>query len=485
VTDASPEPRLTADSIGTLQAFAQSVTHMAPAFSIAFGLTATIGFAGAAAPLSMALGVAGALLVAHCVIQLIRHIPSAGYYMSYLGQAFSKEFGFLGAWLVLGAEVIIPAVIYVVLAPTLNSILSQYLHFTLPGGVCILALAVVVHGLSYAGLHVSQRASVLFSALEMLIFSALALTLIFHSGHHNSLAHLGPHAPGVQHGWSGIFKGMIFAILALLGFETAAPLAEETRNPRRSLRLAIFGATISVGVIYVVAAYAGVTDWGVNNLGTYATNSDPWHHLAVSVWSGGWVLVFIAIINSVVGNALAGQTGGSRFVFAMSRARVLPHALTRLHPKFGSPIYALAAMSAINVTLALVASGVWGGSDAFDVLGTIATLNFMVLYILACLAVPVFYRRRHPEEFKIISHLVLPLAGAILFVFPIYYSVVPLPAAPVKYAPFVALGWLVIGAIVLLVLRQRRPQALVDASTINFVDTEVEATHPVTAVAVA
>jgi amino acid transporter len=456
--------KLERDAVGLPSVIAQGVTHMAPAVSVGFALTGVIAFAGAAAPLSMIFGIVGCVLVASCVSQLVRHMPSAGYYMSYLGRSMGRDMGFLAAWAIISAEVIIPSALYVVLAPILNSVLQQEYGVSVPLWVCIVVLCAIVTGVCYLGIRGSSNVAVVLSLFEIGVFLVLAIALIIHAGSANTFSIFSSSAPGVQHGWSGLFKGMIFAIFMFLGFETSAPLAEETRRPRRNVPLAIFGATILIGILYVICAYAGVIAWGPAKLATYATSSDPWIVLAKTVWGWGWIFVFFALLNSVYANAQAGTNGGSRALFAMGRAALLPKILAETHPRFRSPHVAILGLSALNLAVALAAGLAWGGFNAYFTLGEIQTLFFVALFVVACLAVPVYYYRQHRDEFNVFLHLIIPVAGAVLFCFPIYYSVVPLPSYPVVVAPFIALGWLVLGFIALWIIRSRRPQALDDAT---------------------
>src|SRR5260370_28235224 len=55
----------------------------------------------------------------------------------------------------------------------------------------------------------------------------------------------------------GLYLGIVFTILALSGFESVAPLGEETENPKRNLPLAIVGSTILVALFYMFV------NWGV------------------------------------------------------------------------------------------------------------------------------------------------------------------------------------------------------------------------------
>src|SRR4030095_15530793 len=97
----------------------------------------------------------------------------------------------------------------------------------------------------------------------------------------------------------GVFKGMVFAILAFIGFEAAAPLGEEARHPRRTIPRAVVGSAIIIGLFYVLCAYAWVFGAGFDNFVDQATGADPWRDLGKVFWGTGWILVFLAICNSI------------------------------------------------------------------------------------------------------------------------------------------------------------------------------------------
>ena len=69
-------------------------------------------------------------------------------------------------------------------------------------------------------------------------------------------------------------------MLAFGGFEAAAPLAEETLNPRRNVPIAVIGAVLISGVIYVVGSYALMTAFGVGRTSALAADPNPFHTAA-------------------------------------------------------------------------------------------------------------------------------------------------------------------------------------------------------------
>src|SRR5215831_2555163 len=66
-----------------------------------------------------------------------------------------------------------------------------------------------------------------------------------------------------NNGWSGIGYAIVFSILSFAGFEGAATLGEELRNPLRNIPVAILGTCALAGAFYVVVAYTEVVGFGL------------------------------------------------------------------------------------------------------------------------------------------------------------------------------------------------------------------------------
>ena len=177
---------------------------------------------------------------------------------------------------------------------------------------------------------------------------------------------------------------MVFAILAFIGFEASAPLGEEAKNPRRTIPLAIVGSCLAIGLFYVLLSYAWV--FGEGGVGTFAATAgasgDPWREMAKVFWAGGWVLVFAAIINSIIANSNAGFNAATprllrdgperhRATCARAHAPGLQDAAIRDHPEHGD-----------RVSLVLHHGLEVGALNGFFMIATAATVVVIVVYML-------------------------------------------------------------------------------------------------------
>ena len=167
---------------------------------------------------------------------------------------------------------------------------------------------------------------------------ALSLTLIFSAGSRNTLSVFTTQfatVPGFK-GLSGIIAGSVYGVLAFIGFDAAAPLAEETRNPTRTVGRAVVGSCLLVGLFYVLTTYAATVYFGPGKFVTFYTagGGNPWNLMATAVWGVGWVFLFIALLNSSAACSNGGGCAAARCLWAMGRIRVIPHAFGRTQPRF-------------------------------------------------------------------------------------------------------------------------------------------------------
>jgi amino acid transporter len=460
---------LHANSIGLPGVLFQSITTMAPASAVSFSLVAALPYAGASLPLAVLIALVVCALIALNIGALAKYLPSAGGYFTYVSRGLGVQAGWMTGWLFDLAYLLIVPLQLLVLGPVADSFVKSAFHLSFGANgwaVWAMIFAVVVFALTYFGIKVSADVGVVLGTIEIAVFAILSIWLIATAGD-NTPAVFTPafsQQPGLG-GWQGVIFGMIFVFLAFAGFESSAPLAEEAHNPRTTVPRAILYAAIVIGLFYVLCSYAGVIGWGASKISGYAADPNPWDTLAKRVWGPFDFIVILTILNSALANANAGVNAASRVLYAMGRIRTLPSSLSHLN-RFGSPDIAIIVTMLIAVAATLLPGLVYGSSTAFALIGTIIVVPIVLVYALTCIAVPLFYRREHPEEFTVFRHIVLPVVPIIVLAFVLYYSFVPLPAAPLNLALPICIAWLVIGLIVVIALSNAAPTMLALSSKV-------------------
>jgi amino acid transporter len=464
--------RLREHSIGLPQVLFQSITHMAPAAAVAYSLLLSVFNAGPVLPLAVLFALVACLLAASSIGQLAREMPSAGGLYTYGARTLGPAAGFFVAWLFLLFEPLVAPFLFLEGGWAIRDVMQSEVgwHYTGQWWIWVLVLAAIVFVLTFRDIRISANAGVILGVFEIVVFAALAVWMLISNAGDLGLGAFNPdHSPS---GWTGVFKGMVFAILAFIGFEASAPLGEEAKNPRRAIPRAVVFSCLAIGLFYLLASYAWVYGAGFNNFVHQATtNPDPWRSLAKLFWAGGWVLVFVAIVNSIIANSNAGFNAATRVFYAMARNGAAPAPLARTHPRFKTPYIAIIINTIIAVALSFILGWKWGPLNGFYMLATAATVVVILVYMLVMVGCSVYYWRS--GRFNVWLHGVFPLGGIVLFAFPLYYQYRPIPAAPLNYAVWWAAGWVALGIVVTAIMARVRPQALRNAQRIYVEDETV------------
>src|SRR5262249_54367144 len=156
----------------------------------------------------------------------------------------------------------------------------------------------------------------------------------------------------------------------------------------------------------------------------------------------------------------------ARLIFNAGREGLLPRWIGRVQPGRQTPRNAIFTFTGIGGLIIVVwCVGHLAGSHAqhgtmnplnfFDDSGTMGTILVLVVYLLANLALPFYYRRYRPEEFSVVKHVALPALGVVAVGVPMYYLVKPGQPAPLDWFPYLAAGIIVVSVIYSLILTRR------------------------------
>ena len=470
-------PSLARNAIGLPEVLFQSITHMAPAVATALSIGAATTFAGGITPLAVLFAMIAVLFTAFSMAELARHLPSAGGMYTYVGRGLGSFFGWLVAWGFALAEPLVMPLLLGGFGFYGAIFLSSYLGIEFEYAWVVLAVlcGLVVWWLTYRGVGLSTRAGIVLGVIEIGIFLLVSALLIVNADE-NTLSVFLPGDEGVK----PAFQGMIFCLLAFIGFEAAAPLGEETSEPRRVIPRALIWSAILVGLFYVFNYYAATVFFGPDRMTEfYAFNEgDPWGFMAEEVLPGiGGLLVVFAILNSSLANASAGATAATRSLFAMGRASLAPRFFAAVHPETRAPVNAVHFQAVTALIIAVVLGFVLGadpypfGLNVYVFLGTMLGLIFAGIYILVNVACMGFYLRERRDEFNPLKHIVVPILGVIAMI-PALLAViggVTIPILDITLDPYtnylrwtapIVGVWVLLGIVAYFVLRARSPEAL-------------------------
>ncbi|HEX2321922.1 MAG TPA: APC family permease [Streptosporangiaceae bacterium] len=476
------------DAVGLREVLFQSITDMAPGAAIAASIPAGVAFAGGALPLAVVFALVASLFTAWTISQLAKEIPAAGSLATYAARGIHPGAGFLVAWAyVMVGWLVAPLVLLQLGFTTAETMTTE---FNWPANLWwpwSIAGMLIVFCVGYFGIRASARLGTILGIFEIAVFLIFAIMLVIRAGNHNTLSVFSfKYTPsGQYHGLSGVIAGSVFTTLAFLGFESAAPLAEEARNPRRTVQLAVLLSTLLIGALYVFTTYAIDVGFGPGKFSSFTTGTGAasWEGVARALYGLFWVLVFFAIINSTIANSNAGVNVASRTAFAMGRVRAFPSEFARVSERHRSPVLAIAVGTVIGLAVMLGLGFGYDPGTAFGMIGTALVITLVGIYLVmnvACIG----YFVRKSQGFNLVSHVIVPVLGILAFI-PAWLAGAGIKAPGLSFitplsAPFSYMGpavaiWMVIGIIYLIVLLMVRRQRVMDVALIHL-DEEPTAT---------
>jgi amino acid transporter len=444
------------DSMTQLEVLAQSVAAIAPSAVMATGPALIVLYAGQGAWISYLAAIVVVVLIGLCVAQFGRRFASSGSLYSYVARGLGPTGAFAAGWgLVIGYTCI--AMIGVVgTGLYLGNFLETIgLPATSTVGIIVIFVIATVGAATFAiaGIKISTRLGLI---LEIISVTAVLVVLIVVLAR-NGIAS-GPSQftlEGVS--FDGVTFGIVLAVLGFVGFESAASLGAEARNPHRAIPRAVVGSAMLVGLLYVFATYASVLGFdGPEGLGGSAA---PISDLAEQNGLGSvtWI-VDLGVTASFFAVIIASINAAARVLYTMGEEDVLPAVLGRAHRTHKTPHVAIGVIAPIVglVPIIMVATGTTP-FNVYAYTGTLGTFGYMLAYLLMAVALPLFLRRRD-EANPLSTVLAAVVVAALLYVF--YKNVWPVPPSPFNLFPWMFLGLMVVGLAWYFSVRARNPEVL-------------------------
>ena len=452
---------------GVLQVRHAVITSLAvitPAGAILFLPIPIAASAGAAMPLSIIIAFAAVFLIMNAIYRFTQRIAHAGSFFAFVRDSLGIRWGFLTGWLFLAFYPVLVVLDLVLLGASVQGIITAHGGPEINWWIFMLGGLVLIWGVTILGIRLSVRFDLTLLLFEAVVLVALAITILFRV--HGGALRLTVFNPSHSStGFSGVALGAVFGVLAFTGFEAAAYLGEEARQPRRTIPRAILVTLVLVGLTYVFFFYVVTVGYGLGNMDKLASDPAPWDTLGLQYWnSGATILVDIASVVALLAGGVAATNGSARMLFALGRDGLLPRALGRTSKRFRTPHVALTLMFIASVVLGLAFGLKYSPLPAFTLLSLVVTLNALAVYALLQIAVVVYFRRN--GGFNVIWHLVVPVLAVAVIVYLYWKSVSPTPAYPSNVAIWFAIGWAALGLVAMFGLSTLAPNRLAEAAAI-------------------
>lgn len=459
---AAEDPRGLRRGLSGWQAVGISVALMAPSMAININPQGTAGVVGRATPLAFFLAAVAVLLIAYVFVRLCQYYQHAGSVYAFAGSSLGARAG-----AVAGLGLMATYVFYGLVTSSAAGIFGAaflddigvwedqpWWSGFLVGGIALLVVLVFAIMPARGAANTLLTVEGVTVALIVVIAAVVLVRMLAGDAPGDAEFTLDVFTVPAGVDASTLFLGIVFGILSFAGFEAAATLGEEAREPRRDIPRAILGTAIFGGVYFTVITAIEMMAFGADAEGVESFVGSPalMGDLGSS-YIGDWVGEAITLGASISAFAccLACVVGAARLVFALSRDFAPNHALARTALN-GAPAVA-SMLVVLLIALIGVLCAVAFDAEPFDTFlwsGTIGTLMLIVAYVLATLGcIKLFFidkvmRVRGWE-------VVIPLLALVMLGYTMFRNVWPYPdAGPARWFPVVSFGWLLLVAVVVI-----------------------------------
>ena len=381
------------------------------------------GEAGPAALLAFALNGVVTLLTALCYAELASAYPKSGGGYSYITKAFPGPAGFVSGWM-LWFCYIIACALY---ARGFGSYFWEFVRHYFPGVSGLVFQVLGQHApellmtavVGVVFILINMRGTALTGSVENIITMAKIVILgIFILYGLKQIFHMPVEAaasfkPFFPKGFGGVVMAMGLTFIAFEGYDLIATVAEEIKNPEKTIpraTLISLAVTISIYLLVLLVCIGAIrpdsgTSWQF--LGRYqetaiakaAENFMPFFGVALIIFGG--LLSTVSALNATI-------LASSRVAFSMSRDKMLPRSISTIHPDRRTPHIAIAVTGIIVLVMAVL--------FPIHVIGSAASVMFLLTFMLVNLSL-IALRRKFPElkgGFRVPFYPVTPIAAIVL-----------------------------------------------------------------------
>lgn len=300
--------------------------------------------AGVHAPVSMLLAAALATLTGLCYAELASRFPSSAGTPHYVYEAFrSDRLSIATGWLVIATGVVSAATLVIAFEGFLSDLV------TVPRTPVVVFACVALCAVAAWGISESIAVAVTITLLEvgglLYVLSAAGSSVIDAPGDA-----LQTFAPSGVDSWLGVGLGAFVIFYAFIGFEDMVTLAEEVRDPRRNMPLAIVFALAVTALLYVSVSLVSVRALPQDVL---IESNTPIAELVAHHGSSGRVTITVISMFAGVNGALVQIIMAARILYGMAQQDLAPAWMGTINPTTRTPVKATVFVGAVCVVLTL------------------------------------------------------------------------------------------------------------------------------------
>jgi amino acid transporter len=401
--------------------------------------------------LAYAIGGLAMAFTAASYAQMSRAFPMAGSVYTYAGRGIAQPVGFIAGWMILLDYVLVPALLYLIAAIAMNSIVPS-----VPVLVWLIGFVLLNTVVNYFGIEFTAHVNKVMLVGELIVLAIfLVIGVVALASGEGRGFDFSPIYNSDTFSLSLVFGAVSIAVLSFLGFDGISTLAEENRESARNIGRSMIAALALAGVLFIVQTWiASLLVPNPDKLIAEGDAAGTAFYDAAEVAGGHWLSVLTAVATAIAwgfANSLVAQAATSRLLFAMARDRQLPGFLAKVHPTRRVPVNATLVVAAISLVLGWYMTT---RDDGITLLSTLVNFGALSAFLLLHVSVVVHFivRRKSRNYWK---HLAVPVIGFAILL----YVVINAQVA----AQTLGFIWLAVGIVLLVVLKATGREAELSA----------------------
>ena len=334
-----------------------------------------VGLSGNAVWLSFLIGAIVATFSGLSYAELSSRFPKAGAEYSYVRKAFGSRVGWIAGWLIISSNIIAAATVALGFS---NYFYALFGTPIIPVAIFLLLICGII---LYAGIKEAASVIILFMIIESIgLFIIIAIGFNY-IGSVNYLE--------MANGMKGVIEGGVLIFFSYLGFQGITTLAEETKNPKKTIPKAIMLAIAITTIIYILVGLAAVSVIPWNEL---ATSKAPLADIASSVFGKNSFIILSGIaLFSTFNTVLMSLLAGSRLVYGMAKERGFPKIFANTSKKLLSPTFAILAIVIGSILILFLGD--------IKLIANLTNFTVFTVFILVN-ATLIYFRIRKPTKDK-------------------------------------------------------------------------------------
>ena len=371
--------------------------------------------------------------------QMVKAYPIAGSVYNYTSRSINPSVGFLSGWVILLDYILLPMINYIIAAGFIPLILPG-----IPVWLDMIILIVIVTVVNLVGVMVMSTFDNIFIVIQFaFVLTAIVFAVKVIGQHDYSILDINGFiniSEWSNVGLNGVVSGAAVLCLCFLGFDSVTTLAEEAKDPAKTVGRALLIITLCAGGLFVISTYLFQIAWPE---GWRELDPDNGSYQLIGYLAGEFMATLLCwiMIIACLASAISSQASCARILYSMGRDHQLPNKVFgHVSKKYKVPDYNIIFIGIVSLL------SIWISLDVGSTM-----INFGALLGFTMVNVSVFahywVREKNRGPAAVIKFIILPLCGVCVCMY--------LWANLGFWALVIGFIWLAIGVVVLVINKKK------------------------------